>query len=216
MSSLRKIFYQKNSYFKHCVRGEELRYLVYRRELIFLFKHMKTKLILTICCFAYFLGFIYGLLLNPHILADLNSHYSNNPFEFYHEMNKWEVFVELLKNNSNVIFVNIFTGALSLGILSISYTLYNGLAHGFIFNYYFGTVGYYNTLTHTIPHSFEIIAIIWSCYIGCLISFKLLNEMVLNKKVNYKWKSIILQILYCFIIIVLAAFVESYISIKLL
>ncbi len=174
---------------------------------------MNKKFVLLISILAYFSGILWGFFFEIPFVGK-HQHSLPPKTENYLQLDYFNTFIYLMKNNLYVIYFNICIGSLTLGIFSFVYTFYNGLVLGYIFEVSYRVLGVKQTLNLILPHSIELVAIIWSCYIGFIISYKILKEDVLEKEIDIKWKNILSQILICSLIIVIAAFLESYVSMR--
>lgn len=151
--------------------------------------------ILIISCFIYCIGISVGL----YIYKDNNSTslYTIDKIENNKKRNysKKHYFYNILSANSKVISINIF-GFITCGFLSVISTFYNGLLHGFIFLDIYQSIPLSVIVKKTVFHSIEIIAIIWSCYIGLILSYKILSELRDKNQETFSWKEVLLN---CFL-----------------
>lgn len=125
----------------------------------------------------------------------------------------------ILRNNLTLIVSCSFLGALSFGVLSLVVVSFNG----FIFGYIIRVCWYYNStyliFTKILPHSIEEIGIILSGVIGCFygqLLFYKLSDHAIGLQRHQRHQSHVNYVLIptCFFIIVVAAFLEVYVSIK--
>ena len=121
--------------------------------------------------------------------------------------NHFEAFLLIFKNNILGCAINI-AGGVFLGLGTIINLFINGYDSGF---------GLHNILKTTLPHSFELIGFWLSGAIGLSIAWELIlfmrNQDIFSVKFC-KW--LVLWLTVVFIIILIAAFVEAYISVTML
>ena len=127
----------------------------------------------------------------------------------------FERFKHIVANNEKMLLLN-YTGAFSLGLSPVILTSFNG----FIFGSYIGVYSNYMSmdkiLKYTLPHSFELIAIIFSGGEGLFIGISLILCLLGYKKIkDINLKKIAVHFIFCTVIIILAAFVEAYITMSL-
>ncbi len=123
-------------------------------------------------------------------------------------------FLDIFLNNLRGIGINIL-GIFSFGVITIFYTIFNGLIHGIMIRVFFENFSLLNTLLKIVPHGiFEVPAIILSCHIGLfpiyIILNKFFNIFCFKKSIllNTLKNLIFLDILLVFI----AAIIESTIT----
>lgn len=134
-----------------------------------------------------------------------------------HHLKKQELLALIIKNNLTIVISSIVLGCLSFGILSLLVTFYNGFVLGYIIQICIQTGNSYLIFTKIFPHSIEEIGIILSGVIGCYYGKYLYYELINNKKhILQKDKKLINYVFLpaCIIIIVIAGFLEVYVSIK--
>lgn len=171
------------------------------------------KFVLIISILSYFIGMFVGsrniinLIGNTKELSE-NYETIENKYSLH-----FEIALKILKNNLQVVITNVLLGSLSFGILSYIYTFYNGLVHGYIFASFAKIITLKKVVLLTLPHSIELIGIIWSCYIGAYMSYSLYLHFFKNNELPLK--NIFYQLMACCSIIIVAAFIESYISMSL-
>lgn len=171
------------------------------------------RAVLLLCILVYFAGFSWGSFSDTFILE--NKHVGIHPMiNNYLHLRTFDIFIDIMKNNLMVTLFNVCLGIFTIGILSYVFTLYNGFVFGYVFSVACREIGAKEVLASTLPHSMEIVAIIWSCYLGCIISYKLLNEIILEKETIFRWKKIIKQMIFCSLIVIVSAFLESYVSMQ--
>lgn len=140
-----------------------------------------------------------------NIVSEITSHAQKN--------DSWSVFCMILINNLKCSLINIF-GGLLLGVVTVS----NLIVNGFLVADTFATIhknglGVTQILRFTLPHCFELIGIWLSGAVGFSVAKLMVDFMRGNElpKADYfrfigKWTTITV------LIILLAAFVEAYIS----
>ncbi len=162
--------------------------------------------ILIVCVVIYFVGFYLGLFYE----YESNDEVSNlNDTISY---TKIQIFKEIFINNIKVVFINI-AGFFSFGFFSCINILYNGFALGYVINQNAAILYLKEYIYRLLPHSFEIVAIFWSALLGIEYGFKFFLYIYKGKDMSISVKKIFIEVLICFAIILMAAFVESYISI---
>lgn len=124
--------------------------------------------------------------------------------------NKFNRFISIAKNNVSVGLKNFLLGFFSLGILSLVYSFYNGFVLGFVIGKSTKVLTIKEILETTIPHCSEIIGIVLMGYLGFILSIRILfNTSIITKKEV----SILLGI--SLIIIIISAYLESYVSMSI-
>nr|WP_264846631.1 stage II sporulation protein M [Capnocytophaga catalasegens] len=128
--------------------------------------------------------------------------------------NKYEVFILIFKNNIKGCLINILGGVL-LGIVTLFNLLINGFYSAHIFySVYKAGFSISQIVEKTLPHSFEIIGFMLSGALGFYIAWNILLLVKgKNLQVNF-YKIIGTGSVIIFIIILCAAYVEAFISIK--
>lgn len=170
---------------------------------------MFKKDLFVVMLLLYAISFIIGYNVKMRIEDVCSDHLSNLNVV---NVNRFDQFLSIYKNNMYVLFYNII-GSLTFGILSIVSLLYNGFFLGQLFQQILKSNGLLSVFPYFLPHSFELIAIVWSSCIGIQLAYVIYNYMFTSEKVLINNRSIAIQILLCIIIIALAALVESYVSI---
>lgn len=123
-------------------------------------------------------------------------------------------FIDIVINNSVLCFILIL-GVITLGLSSFILLILNGIYLGSALQYSINSVGLVSTLKLFIPHAiFEIPAIILSASIGFLLITCIVLKGHFKIKINFKYflKYFSICILIIAILIILAAFIESTIS----
>lgn len=125
-------------------------------------------------------------------------------------------FYDILKNNMKVC-MSMILGCFSLGVISEVMLAYNGYVFGTIFAIGSEFYGWEKCLEATLPHSIEILGIVLSASLGMSIAvfiirlfFKGAETLQIKHNICFYLKTF----LWAMVIIVLAAYLESYVSIK--
>tara|TARA_B100000780_G_C21093309_1_gene440721 strand:- start:117 stop:698 length:582 start_codon:yes stop_codon:yes gene_type:complete len=142
-----------------------------------------------------------------NIVAEITEHLNNN--------DKWSAFCLVFFNNLKVCFINIFGGIL-LGLGTLVSLIVNGFfaADTFVTLHQNG-MSINKILAHTLPHSIELIGIWLSGAIGLNIA-KIFIDMMKNDitPTYLTIKFLLLMSLIMTLIILIASYIEIYISIK--
>ena len=129
--------------------------------------------------------------------------------------NNQEAFVEIFKNNIKGCILNI-VGGITLGLGTLINVLYNGFFIAGVFvSISKSGVSLANIIKVTLPHSFELIGFWLSGGIGFYIAWQIIS-FIRGKKISVfmTLKKIVFNFIIIFLIILIAAYVEAYISIK--
>ena len=142
---------------------------------------------------------------------------ANKTLYFLYNKDKHSAFITILKNNMQGCILNVLGG----GLLGIG-TLFNLLLNGFCFadvccrTYKLG-MSITDIFALTLPHSFELIGFWISGGIGLYIAWNIILFMYTDKMPTFKfYKNIGINLLIIFIIILSAAYIETYVSINML
>ena len=134
----------------------------------------------------------------------------NSSVEKLFTENNFDRFISIAKNNIFVGLKNFLIGFFSLGILSLVYSFYNGFVLGFVIGKSTKLLTIKEILETTIPHCAEIIGIVLMGYLGFILSIRILfNTSIITKKEF----PILLGI--SLIIIIISAYLESYVSMSI-
>jgi stage II sporulation protein M len=138
-----------------------------------------------------------------------------NIFEAYASGDKNEAFHLIFFNNLKVAVINI-AGGLFLGLGTFVNLALNGFYAADVFStIHKNGMSWSKIIEHTAPHSFEMIGIWMSGGLGFYIALLMIGIMVKNKYptiLNYK--IIVTSSLCIGLIILLAAYMEAYVSVK--
>jgi len=128
---------------------------------------------------------------------------------------RWNTFILIFKNNIKGCLFNIIGGFL-LGLGTFFNLIINGFytADVFVFSYNSG-VTIQTIIKITLPHSFELIGFWLSGTIGFSIAWVIIQFMK-GKEIlaNLFLKQIVSCVILVFISIIMAAYIEAYVSIK--
>lgn len=137
-------------------------------------------------------------------------------FEALDGNNEIKAFILIASNNLKVAAINIIGGIL-FGIPILLSMLFNGFAFGSTYGQLYSAGFSLDFMAkYTLPHSFELVAIWWSAMIGFMIARKLI--LIIRKHqmpTISEYKLLIINILTVCCVIVLAAFVEAFITVNL-
>jgi len=167
---------------------------------------------------ASLLTFGLGVFLSFYVDTDLlqvNSPSTDNKIQELIALDNQQLFWLILKNNLGVIIISI-AGGLTFGIISFINTMYNGYILGVFVAHTIKLFSLSFLLSSIAPHSIELAGIVLSCYIGYVTAsfyFEYCFMDIAPKLASVK--QILLLILICFLIITLAAFLETYVTIGL-
>lgn len=166
---------------------------------------------------TYFFSFLYGFygdnIQENTITINKNQYQKYEKYDNDIEKDKLVLFKNILVNNLQVVFF-IIVGFLTFGFLTFAFTAYNGFILGYVIKQSLHFLSSKELLFHLLPHSTEILGIIWSCYIGYFLAIKLFKFVFGNENLNIPTLQILLQILLCIIIIIISALLEVYVSIN--
>jgi uncharacterized membrane protein SpoIIM required for sporulation len=126
---------------------------------------------------------------------------------------KYETFTLIFINNLKGCILNI-VGGVMLGLVTLINLIYNGFFSADIFvNSYKAGISIESILKVTLPHSFELIALWLSGAVGFYIAWEIIQFMRGKEKFTSPfYKNVGIYSLIIFVIILSAAYVETYIS----
>ena len=159
----------------------------------------------------YIVGFTTAVFLkNNFLIIKINS----LSIDFANSSNKStkDLFQEILKNNTTVYFASI-SGFMTLGFFTAISTFYNG----FVFGYLIVTLNRLSEnpadfLPRILPHSIEIIGFIFASALGFYLTNFISQQYFLKIKPKFEYKTVCLLVITGYLIILLSAFIESYVS----
>lgn len=124
-----------------------------------------------------------------------------------------QIFIIILKNNSIVFFTGI-CGFLTLGLLTVLVTFYNG----FVFGYLIITINRFYGVSmieeNIMPHSIEIVGLLISSTLGFYLSSLIIKRFFFNKTILIDWRRAILLFIAGYSFILIGAIIEAYVSAK--
>jgi uncharacterized membrane protein SpoIIM required for sporulation len=169
------------------------------------------KKFLLLATLIYIVGFTTAILLkNCFLIVKINS----LSIDYTNSSNKSteDLFHDILKNNTTVYFASI-SGFMTLGLFTVISTFYNG----FILGYLIVTLNRFSEnsadfLPRILPHSIEIIGFIFASALGFYLTNFLCQQYFLKIKPKFEYKTVCLLFITGYLIILLSAFIESYVS----
>lgn len=167
------------------------------------------RLIICVFLFSYFLGLLLGVILCnliPTIQNEAAGSYS--VISQLSAMTSLERFWFIVENNVMVGLKSLFGGMLTLGLFPILNNVYGAFVFGVVLGKSLVVISIEDILYSTLPHCFEIVGIVGMGYIGTIVCISFFC-----KEYCLSFKRILLLFLFSFSLIVISAFVESYISI---
>lgn len=154
------------------------------------------KLILS-AIVVYIIGIVIGFQIDPVLAEPVNTG----------SFTVWDI----AKNNLSVVTINI-AGGMSLGVISVVNTIYNGFVLGYSLSVVSDYIAWNQIFRHFFPHSIEIIGIILSCALGLKITIYVFNIIFTKGSIEFKQMEFIIYLITTILIIFLAAILEFYIS----
>ncbi|MCF6297037.1 MAG: stage II sporulation protein M [Flavobacteriaceae bacterium] len=141
-----------------------------------------------------------------NIVQEITEHLRNN--------DKWSAFYLIFTNNLKVSIINIF-GGVFFGIGTFVNLFFNGFYTADVFSTIHANGTSWNVIIeHTLPHSFEMIGIWLSGGLGFFIAKTILDMMVKNRyPTTMFYKIIVVGSLISGLIILIAAYIEAFISV---
>lgn len=131
------------------------------------------------------------------------------------EKNNFELLKIILVNNIILLLLNI-SGAATFGITSLASLLTNGYISGAFMNSVEAkSISISDILKHTLPHSIEFIGFWISSGVGFAFAYYTFLFIFYNKTYKGVFRFLTLLSFISLLIIILAAFIEVYISFKL-
>jgi len=120
---------------------------------------------------------------------------------------------DIARNNLASVFVNI-AGGLSLGVISVLNTAYNGLILGYAVSIVLEHTSSTDFVRHFLPHSIEIVAIILSCALGLYIARFIWRTLLKSQDTKFQKRTFIACLALSVIIVLVAAFLEVNVSMR--
>lgn len=129
-------------------------------------------------------------------------------------LNNYDIFLMILKNNVVVICIN-FLGGLTLGLITFLNTFYNGFVLGLLVQNALTSFSGAFIFSSLAPHSIEFAGIVLSCYAGYLVAIQFYRYCFLSKSPrSNEIKQLLVMVAICGLTILLAAFLEAYVTIE--
>lgn len=167
--------------------------------------NLYTKYYLYIIGCSYILGCIISLIMNTEKIL---IHESNSYLMPLYGLDQFNRFKMIVSNNGIVALRYILFGLLSYGALSFLYSFYNGYVLGTVIIRGSYCLSLADIVSCTLPHIiFEEIGLCLAGYIGFMLSHQI---FLLEKSIPYK--KIIPLCITSILLIILSAFIESYVS----
>ena len=126
------------------------------------------------------------------------------------EGNNWEIFKHIAVNNCKVAFCSIMFGGFTFGVFSVLHAFYNAFVWGHVIRFYSVHLTTSEILWSTIPHSGEILGLALAACTGFFISLRLFLP-----RYAQPFRRIVFLGTLSFLIIILSAFLESYVSMSI-
>ena len=145
----------------------------------------------------YIIGIVIGFQIDPVLAEPVNTG----------SFTVWDI----AKNNLSVVTINI-AGGMSLGVISVVNTIYNGFVLGYSLSVVSDYIVWNQIFRHFLPHSIEIIGIILSCALGLKITIYVFNIIFTRGSIEFKQMEFTIYLITTILIIFLAAILEFYIS----
>jgi uncharacterized membrane protein SpoIIM required for sporulation len=123
-----------------------------------------------------------------------------------------EIFQNIFINNAGVVLIN-FAGLFSFGLISCVNVYYNGFVVGDVIKNSISVLSIGTVLRGILPHSFELIGYFWSALLGIETGLKLFLYVFFQKPFICSYKGLMFKLVLCILIMLIAAFVEAYVSI---
>lgn len=176
-------------------------------EKIIQFKH-KHHIYFLLLCVTYVIAFIVGSLYG---VEDFHTYKAIGMDVDIPELKMsapYDIFLSIVRNNLMVSLTFFISGLFSLGIFPIALAFYNGFIFGNVTGCSTHILSTGDILSATLPHFFEFIGLNLFGALGFYISY----EYIVNNRLP-KFKQFLLLVTVALSIVVLAAFLESFISI---
>jgi|GEM_PF-2807029 len=160
---------------------------------------------------VYLLGLVLGFNIPPSPISDIfHERLSSVDYNGQSDSTNFSLVAE---NNIRVIFTNVI-GAFSFGAISVLNTLYNGIILGYTISTMLNYFSLKDVMKHFLPHSLEVVAVIYSCGMGLVIANYLIKKYLLNKKPTVNTKGFGIHLITVVVITILSAYLEVYVSMK--
>ena len=173
--------------------------------------YIYVSIVIYVCAFLFF------LYIGLH--SDNLKNIENNSGDIIKENyligdNSVQTFSRILLNNEIYIIKN-YIGIFTLGIYPIILLWFNASFFGIIVGRVISEKGLQFVFIHTLPHSIELVAVILaaadSIFLGIIIFLKYLKYY----NCEIKYRTYFYNFVYYIVIILIAAFIETYVSLKI-
>lgn len=158
---------------------------------------------------TYIIGFVVSFFINIE-LVNSNNLNTTQFLEELQQMQNYDLWLRILKNNTYVITLNIL-GGFSFGILTFVNTIYNGFILGYLINNLLNKIDNTFIFNHLTPHLIEVFAIILSCYLGYKLGLYIFQYLFKKGEIKIL-KSDYFIFIICFLIIFISSILEAYVS----
>ncbi|WP_186758187.1 stage II sporulation protein M [Echinicola salinicaeni] len=118
---------------------------------------------------------------------------------------------DIAKNNLASVIINII-GGLSLGVVSVMNTVYNGVILGYALSIILDHYPVRLVARHLLPHSIEIVGITLSCALGLYIAYFVFKTLLMNRQMQFQTRPFVICFALTVIIITVAAALEVHVS----
>jgi uncharacterized membrane protein SpoIIM required for sporulation len=169
---------------------------------------MPIKLLTLSATAVYLTGVLVGFHIEPGFGVGIPE---NSPPILTGDQPKFELLWAIAGNNISVGLINI-CGGLSMGIVSLLNTFYNGAVLGYAFSVAGDNFPIVVILRHVLPHAIEIAAIILSCSLGLYLGLYIFKKFILGRKDVFKYRRFVFHSALTLIILLVAAVLEVYVS----
>lgn len=126
------------------------------------------------------------------------------------EGNNWEIFKHIAVNNCKVALVSIIFGVLTFGVFAVLHAFYNAFVWGHVIRFYSAHLTTSELLWSTIPHSGEILGLALAACTGFFISLRLFLP-----RYAQPFQRVIYLGILSFSLIIISAYIESYVSMSI-
>ncbi|MDO5607397.1 MAG: stage II sporulation protein M [Capnocytophaga sp.] len=168
-----------------------------------------NKKIIVLSLITYITGFVVSFYLNIG-LVDSNNIKTIQFIEELQQMQNYDLWLRILKNNIYVITFNIL-GGFSFGLLTFVNTAYNGFILGYLMKKLLINFENKFIFNHLTPHLIEVIAIVLSCYLGYKTSLYIFQYLFKKKNMKISKFDYFICII-CYLVIFISSILEAYVS----
>lgn len=173
--------------------------------------YIYASIIVYTCAFLYFLNV--GLQNSETVSTEIIPEFGNKTSFLIKDIS--DLTLNNIFWNNEIYIIKNYLGLISLGIYPLVLLIFNGGFFGMIVGTTFSETGMTFVILHTLPHSFELIAVILSAadsiYLGIVLPLRFFGYY--HKEINYRpyFENFILYT----VIILMAALCETYITPKI-